>query len=73
MLDYLVPPNVTWSELFSVMEELKGGGDEDSELDLVEDYSATDPSLEQVFLTFAREADVSTKLDSNTSVEVTVL
>lgn len=56
MLAYLVPPTISWSTLFTVMEQLKTEG----QTTLVEDYAATDPSLEQVFLTFAREADLTT-------------
>ena len=54
MLSYLVPPSISWSDLFTVMEGLK---EEEGAGGLLEDYAATEPSLEQVFLAFAREAD----------------
>ena len=56
MLSYLIPPSISWATLFSVMEALK---DDNSDMAQVEDYSATEPSLEQVFLAFAREADMA--------------
>ncbi|XP_018027772.1 phospholipid-transporting ATPase ABCA1 [Hyalella azteca] len=59
MLSYMVTPDVTWAHLLSVMERLKNG-DGAENMSLVEDYAATDPSLEQVFLAFAREADEAT-------------
>lgn len=63
MLAFRVPAQVSWGSLFSVMEEMKSGQDpacnasEDNvaQNPLVEDYSASDTSLEQVFLSFARE------------------
>lgn len=55
---YLIPSTVSWTQLFNVMEDLKTDGS-GSGRGLVEDYAATDPSLEQVFLTFAREADMA--------------
>ncbi|KAG7161491.1 ATP-binding cassette sub-family A member 3-like 2 [Homarus americanus] len=69
MLAYRVPISVSWGQLFSVMEALKAGRDpgaatplrEDLPLaspstSIVEVYAASDTSLEQVFLSFAREA-----------------
>lgn len=65
MLAYRVPSTVTWGTLFSVMEALKAGRDPVStntetppptfSLPVVEVYAASDTSLEQVFLSFARE------------------
>lgn len=67
---YLVPKNISWALLFSVMEDLKAGRKPGSEHQsqpqptdsasmppFVEDYAASDTSLEQVFLSFAREAN----------------
>lgn len=66
MLAYRVPSTVTWGTLFTVMEALKIGKDpmnpnEEApsptvSLPIVEVYAASDTSLEQVFLSFAREA-----------------
>lgn len=69
MLSYRIPTRISWGRLFSVMEALKSGrqpSDRDSDAiaspvanpqeSIVEDYAASDTSLEQVFLTFAREA-----------------
>ena len=55
MLSYLIPPAITWSQLFTEMEAIKA-----TPQSSVEDYAATEPSLEQVFLAFAREADEAT-------------
>ncbi|XP_047471049.1 phospholipid-transporting ATPase ABCA1-like [Penaeus chinensis] len=70
MLAYLIPRNISWAVLFSVMEDLKAGRKPGSEHQsqpqstdtasmppFVEDYAASDTSLEQVFLSFAREAN----------------
>ncbi|XP_050726962.1 phospholipid-transporting ATPase ABCA3-like [Eriocheir sinensis] len=66
MLAYRVPSTVTWGTLFTVMEALKTGKDPMNpndeapsptvSLPIVEVYAASDTSLEQVFLSFAREA-----------------
>lgn len=66
MLAYRVPSTVTWGTLFTVMEALKAGRDPRNpntnastasfSLPIVEVYAASDTSLEQVFLSFAREA-----------------
>lgn len=67
MLAYRVPSSVTWGTLFTVMEALKAGQDPGSSPNpappkamssppIVEVYAASDTSLEQVFLSFAREA-----------------
>ncbi|MPC11276.1 ATP-binding cassette sub-family A member 17 [Portunus trituberculatus] len=66
MLAYRVPDTVTWGTLFAVMESLKAGQHPDgsqttvsqsmSSPSIVEVYAASDTSLEQVFLSFAREA-----------------
>lgn len=45
-----MPSTVPWGRLFTVMEELKTEGD------IVEVYAASDTTLEQVFLSFARES-----------------
>ncbi|CAL4122302.1 unnamed protein product, partial [Meganyctiphanes norvegica] len=58
MLAYQVPTNVTWGKIFSVMEDLKAGSI------IVEDYAASDTSLEQVFLSFAREPSESERISS---------
>lgn len=71
MIAYLIPKNISWALLFSVMEDLKAGRKPGSEhqsqpqsIDtasmppFVEDYAASDTSLEQVFLSFAREANL---------------
>ncbi|KAK7083179.1 ATP-binding cassette sub- A member 3 [Halocaridina rubra] len=82
MLAYRIPSSITWGHLFSVMEALKYGQNIDSprrlsmdvptspfSSSLVEDYAATDTSLEQVFLSFAREANDKT-LPQNIPTEV---
>lgn len=65
MLAYRVPSSVSWGTLFTVMEALKTGQHPGSSPDpdpdpssppIVEVYAASDTSLEQVFLSFAREA-----------------
>lgn len=69
MLAYRIPSSVPWGQLFSVMEDLKAGrhpgtatapaGDQTDGApspSIVEVYAASDTSLEQVFLSFAREA-----------------
>ncbi|XP_063859615.1 phospholipid-transporting ATPase ABCA3-like isoform X2 [Scylla paramamosain] len=66
MLAYRVPNTVTWGRLFAVMESLKAGQDPEGSQapvsqsmslpSIVEVYAASDTSLEQVFLSFAREA-----------------
>ena len=71
MLTYLIPPAISWATLFHVMEEAKGGSL--PEMAPVEDYSATEPSLEQVFLAFAREADLASASKGETVEKVTVL
>lgn len=66
----MIPKNISWALLFSVMEDLKAGRRPGSEHrsdaqsteaasapPFVEDYAASDTSLEQVFLSFAREAN----------------
>ena len=53
MLVYRVPSSISWSELFRKLENLKRSKFKH----LVEDYAAMDPSLEQVFLSFARESE----------------
>lgn len=69
MLAYRIPVTVSWGQLFSIMESLKGGKglQPTSEggvpashlfsLPIVEDYAVSEASLEQVFLSFAREAN----------------
>ena len=71
MLSYELSSNHTWSYIFEVMESLKNGlalpftftQRESSTIEIlrnfVEDYAVMDPSLEQVFLSFAREAQKS--------------
>nr|XP_045609701.1 phospholipid-transporting ATPase ABCA3-like isoform X2 [Procambarus clarkii] len=68
MLAFRVPSNISWGQIFKVMEALKTGRDPSvsgsltpaaaasASTSLVEDYAASDTSLEQVFLSFAREA-----------------
>ncbi|XP_069191601.1 LOW QUALITY PROTEIN: phospholipid-transporting ATPase ABCA3 [Procambarus clarkii] len=67
MLAYRIPSNVPWGTLFSVMETVKAGRDPSAteaerpysspaSPSIVEVYAASDTSLEQVFLSFAREA-----------------
>lgn len=71
MLAFRVPSEVSWGCLFSVMEAMKhgqdpacsGGAKATTQEPLVEDYTASDTSLEQVFLSFAREG---TDTDSDT-------
>ncbi|CAL4102208.1 unnamed protein product, partial [Meganyctiphanes norvegica] len=68
MLAYKVPTSISWGKLFDVMEALKAGkdpvtGTEDRSA-IVEDYAASDTSLEQVFLSFAREANDTLKESS---------
>ncbi|KAK4327951.1 hypothetical protein Pmani_001612 [Petrolisthes manimaculis] len=50
MVAYRIPSSVAWGQLFTVMEGLK------TEDNIVEVYAASDTTLEQVFLSFAREA-----------------
>ncbi|KAK4327949.1 hypothetical protein Pmani_001610 [Petrolisthes manimaculis] len=76
MLAYQVPTTVSWGHLFSVMERLKQGdanngadvNNSSTSISLVEDYAASDTSLEQVFLSFAREAAIT-----DGSPEITIL
>lgn len=50
LLHYHVPDhNILLSEIFTKMEKLK------QEHQLIEDYTVSDTTLEEVFLTFARE------------------
>ena len=73
MLAFRVPTEVSWGCLFSVMEAMKHGQDPACSGDagatvqnpLVEDYTASDTSLEQVFLSFAREG-ANTDSDTQT-------
>ncbi|KAG7161493.1 ATP-binding cassette sub-family A member 3-like 3 [Homarus americanus] len=73
MLAFRVSNRNSWGHLFSVMEALKAGrkpGAAGSWTEaavttsspLVEDYAASDTSLEQVFLSFAREAAAAQEL-----------
>lgn len=49
LLHYHVPdPNIWLSEIFTRMEKLK------QEHQLIEEYTVSDTTLEEVFLTFAR-------------------
>ncbi|XP_064105712.1 phospholipid-transporting ATPase ABCA1-like [Macrobrachium nipponense] len=70
MLAYRIPVTVSWSQLFSIMESLKSGKGFQQptpksemsachlfSLPIVEDYAVSEASLEQVFLSFAREAN----------------
>lgn len=75
MLTFRVPSTISWSKLFNVMEALKTGSTDppagvsntfwetkvhNAHFEhLIEDYAAMDPSLEQVFLSFAREDDIT--------------
>jgi hypothetical protein len=55
MLHYHVTdPTKRWSELFSVMEELK-----QKHSGTLEDYTISETTLEQVFLSFARDTAVA--------------
>ena len=56
MLTYQIPPSISWSQMFNEMENLKYLPDSAAQ---IEDYSANEPSLEEVFLAFAREADLA--------------
>lgn len=62
MLAFRISKEVSWSHLFSVMEAMKNCQNDvnrvEEEPPLVEDYAASDASLEQVFLSFAREATI---------------
>lgn len=51
MLHYHINDTMRYSELFSNIESLK-----QSFPQLVEDYTVTETTLEEVFLSFAREA-----------------
>lgn len=63
MLAFRISKQISWSHLFSVMEAMKtnpeAARDETNNATvgkpMVEDYAASDASLEQVFLSFARE------------------
>ncbi|XP_071529902.1 phospholipid-transporting ATPase ABCA3-like [Panulirus ornatus] len=82
MMAFRVPSRVSWGRLFFVMETLKAGRNpavvdavekgvaDPPPSSLVEDYAASDTSLEQVFLSFAREAS-TTPDDSVPSNDVT--
>merc|ERR1719154_796049 len=56
MITYMVPKEHGWGKLFEVLEGLKSRKNS-----IVEDYAATDPSLEDVFLMFARESEMLNK------------
>lgn len=83
MLAYRVPSTITWGTLFTVMEALKAGknpmnpNDEAQSpmvsLPIVEVYAASDTSLEQVFLSFAREAAQTAVLPNNVPKDVTTM
>lgn len=84
MLAYRVPSTVTWGKLFTVMEALKGGRDPlnlnaetevspPCSLPIVEVYAASDTSLEQVFLSFARESAQQEVMSNNVSKVVTTM
>lgn len=51
ILYHVTSPDVTLGELFTFMESLK------TQEDIVEDYTVSDTSLEQVFLSFAKDKD----------------
>ncbi|MPC11282.1 ATP-binding cassette sub-family A member 3 [Portunus trituberculatus] len=78
MLAFRVPTEVSWGCLFSVMEAMKhdhGDVEATAQNPLVEDYTASDTSLEQVFLSFAREGNLvqaSMKIDENQGAGVMV-
>ena len=81
MLAYKVPPSIPWGHIFKMMESLKKGIDpSDSNKTgpgfrstLVEDYVVTDTSLEQVFLSLARETDLTPKNQHIPTEVITVL
>lgn len=80
MLAFRVSKQVSWSRLFSVMEALKSGpeavsgGDTSVTVEpLVEDYAASDASLEQVFLSFARESVPDSPDPSDSTAYITQL
>lgn len=50
MLHYLINVTMPYSELFTVLESLKAVYP-----NLIEDYSATETTLEEVFLSFSRD------------------
>ncbi|XP_068232553.1 LOW QUALITY PROTEIN: phospholipid-transporting ATPase ABCA3-like [Palaemon carinicauda] len=74
MIAYRIPVTVSWSQLFSVMESLKTGTETPASasqlfsLPIVEDYAVSEASLEQVFLSFAREE--SSEIPAHVPVEV---
>lgn len=43
-------PQTSWYHLFNTIERLKSSGDS-----IIEDYTITETTLEQIFLTFARQ------------------
>ncbi|XP_067002190.2 phospholipid-transporting ATPase ABCA3 [Anabrus simplex] len=45
---HVTDPNVSWSQLFTTMEDLK------RQKDIIEDYTISETTLEQVFLSFAK-------------------
>ncbi|XP_021941980.1 ATP-binding cassette sub-family A member 3-like [Zootermopsis nevadensis] len=45
---HVTDPNIPWKYLFTTMEEVK------QDYDVVEDYTISETTLEQVFLSFAR-------------------
>lgn len=49
MLHYHINETMRYSNLFTALEELK------AEFPLIEDYSVTETTLEEVFLSFAKE------------------
>ncbi|CAH2042703.1 unnamed protein product, partial [Iphiclides podalirius] len=51
MLHYHINETMRYSDLFSELEALKGSNP------IVEDYSVTETTLEEVFLSFAREGE----------------
>lgn len=63
VLYHVTNPNASLGDLFSYMEGLKRNEE------IVEDYTVSDTSLEQVFLSFAKDKDkVSSAGSSNVIV-----
>lgn len=81
MLAFRISKEVSWGRLFSVMETIKNeqraadyADDEGTVKEpLLEDYAASDASLEQIFLSFAREATPNNTTDTNHVTYVTEL
>lgn len=58
LLYHVTNPDASLGEIFHFMEGLKG------KKDILEDYTVSDTSLEQVFLSFAKEKDSTVTVTS---------